>query len=89
MELRQAGHTQLLANFARFFKAKKDQGSYEVRNAVRLNPSYIIVEGCAAQVEAAIQDFCEQRVDEVTFTQAEVPRCGSASARCLQTDRHA
>jgi hypothetical protein len=31
MELRQAGHTQLLANFARFFKAKKDQGSYEVR----------------------------------------------------------
>ena len=31
MELRQAGHTQLLANFARFFKAKKEQGSYEVR----------------------------------------------------------
>ena len=31
MELREAGHTQLLANFARFFKAKRDQGSYEVR----------------------------------------------------------
>ena len=30
MELREAGHTQLLANFARFFKAKRDQGSYEV-----------------------------------------------------------
>jgi hypothetical protein len=33
MELREAGHTQLLANFARFFKAKRDQGSYEVRAA--------------------------------------------------------
>jgi hypothetical protein len=33
MELREAGHTQLLANFARFFKAKRDQGSYEVLTA--------------------------------------------------------
>jgi len=30
MELREAGHTALLAAYARFFKAKRDQGAYEV-----------------------------------------------------------
>jgi hypothetical protein len=39
MELREAGHTQLLASFARFFKAKKDQGSYEV---VHLSERHLI-----------------------------------------------
>jgi hypothetical protein len=80
MELREAGHTQLLANFARFFKAKRDQGSYEVRSfcssllAGLYLPSY-------QQVEAAIQDFWEQRVEDATFTQAEVraSRCTPAA----------
>jgi hypothetical protein len=30
MELREAGHTQMLASFARFFKSKREQGAYEV-----------------------------------------------------------
>ncbi len=46
MELREAGHTQLVANFARFFKAKRDQGSYEVLAAccrLLLYPALIVM----------------------------------------------
>ena len=79
MELREAGHTQLLANFARFFKAKRDQGAYEVRGACSVQRAAALPpprrpQCRPPQVEAAIQDFWEQRVEDATFTQAEVSR---------------